>query len=542
VRGRLKTEDRKPGANDVPGGSQQRVLVAQQWPAMHDREMPTSADIVIVGGGTAGCALAGILARTGDARILVLEAGPDYGHFANGGWPADLLDARHLPGTRSWNYTGLAHPTQQTEMAFDRARVIGGCSSHNGCVVIAGHRRDYDAWAELGNPGWDWAGVEPAFQCARTAFGVRQIAAAEVAPFHGAFVDACVAAGLARVDKLDNPDGVAEVGFSSVNIRDGMRWNAALAYLDPVRDRPNLQVVGNVLVDRIEISGSRAVAVHVVNQAGAHRVEAGRIALAAGAYGSPAVLLRSGIGPADDLGDLGIEPRHALPGVGRTLQDHSAYTLQLRATPELVDQTRDRDEHGWLPDEQAVAKARSRGCREAFDLHMISYHPRLADGNGWSFQLQVICVDVRSTGSVTLVSADPAAAPRIDHGYLTDPDGHDATVLQDGVELLRQVAGSGPLANLVALDDAELQALPPGSDLRALLGRRVEMYYHPSCTCRMGPASDPLAVVDVHGRVHGVDNLYVCDASIYPRLMRANTNLPSAMLAEQLAPSLAAGR
>ncbi len=507
---------------------------------MLDREIPTSADIVIVGGGTAGCALAGILARTNDARVLLLEAGPDYGRYADSLWPADLLDARRLPGTHSWNYTGLAHPTQQTEMAFDRARVLGGCSSHNGCVAIAGHRRDYDAWAELGNPGWDWASVAPGFQRARSAFGVRQIDATEVAPFHGAFVDACVDAGLSRVDNLDNPDGVHEVGYSSVNIRDGVRWNAALAYLDRVRDRPNLQVLGNVLVDRVETSGSRAVAVRVVDRAGAHRIDAGRVVLAAGAYSSPAVLLRSGIGPADDLADLGIEPRHPLPGVGGSLQDHSAYTLRLRASPQLVDRTRERDEQGWLPDEQAVAKARSRVCREAFDLHMISYHPRLADGSGWSFQLQVICVDVHSTGSLTLVSADPAAAPRIDHGYLSDPDGHDAAVLQDGVELLRQVAGSGPLANLVALDDADLEGQPHGSDLRALLGRRVEMYYHPSCTCRMGPASDPLAVVDAQGRVHGMDNLYVCDASIYPRLMRANTNLPTAMLAEQLAPRIAA--
>lgn len=498
---------------------------------MPDREPPAGADIVIVGGGTAGAALAGILARDTDAQIVLIEAGPDYGRFGDGGWPADLLDARHLPSSHGWNYAGLAHPTQTAQTAFDRARVLGGCSAHNGCVELAGHRRDYDTWAELGNPGWDWTSITPAFNRARAALRVRQVEPTEVTPFHGAFVEACVATGLQREANLDNPDGVSEVGYSPVNIRDGVRWNTALAYLDPVRERPNLRIVGNALVDRVEIAGDRAVAVQL---AGSHRIAAQRIVVCAGAYGSPAVLLRSGIGPADELQAAGIEPRHPLPGVGRSLQDHSAFTMAFRGSSAFVRQM--AEWAGWLPDEQALAKARSRDCREAFDLHLISYAPAQRDG---VVQLQAICVDVRSVGSVTLASTDPAVAPRIDHGYLSDLEGHDIAVLQDGVEMLRQIASTGPLAELVTLDDAELAALPPGSDLRPLLGRRVGIYYHPSCSCRMGPASDALAVVDASGRVHGLDNLYVCDASIYPRLMRANTNLPSAMLAEHLAPAIA---
>jgi choline dehydrogenase len=504
---------------------------------MATQETPAGADIVIVGGGTAGAALAGILARDTRASILLLEAGPDYGRFADGGWPADLLDAQRLPETHGWNYAGLAHPTQLKPTSYDRARVLGGCSSHNGCVALAGHRRDYDTWAELGNPGWDWASLTPAFARARTTLQVRQVEADEVTPFHGAFVEASIAAGLAQVDNLDNPDGVSEVGFSPVNIRDGVRWNTALAYLDPVRDRPNLRIEGNVEVDRIEIRGGRAVAVHVGGPAGSQRIAAQRIVVSAGAYNSPAVLLRSGIGPAEELRALGIEPVHALDGVGRALQDHSAFTMAFRGSPALISQM--HAWKGWLPDEQALAKARSRDCREAFDLHLISYTPALRDGIGRNFQMQAICVDAHSVGSVTLASADPSVAPRIDHGYLSDPEGHDVAVLQDGVELLRRIASSGPLADLLTLDDAELQALPPGSDLRPLLGRRVGIYYHPACSCRMGPASDPLAVVDARGRVHGLDSLYVCDASIYPRLMRANTNLPSAMLAEHLAPAIA---
>jgi choline dehydrogenase len=507
---------------------------------MVDRELPAGADIVIVGGGTAGAALAGILARDTQAQIVLLEAGPDYGCLADGGWPADLLDARNLPASHGWNYAGLAHPTQTSPTAYDRARVLGGCSSHNGCVELAGHRRDYDTWAELGNPGWDWTSLAPAFERVRTALHVRHVDPSEVTPFHGAFVEAGIAAGLPRVDNLDNPDGVSEVGLSPVNIRDGIRWNTALAYLDPVRnERPNLRIIGNALVDRVEITGGRAVAVQFAGDAGSHRIQAERIVVSAGAYNSPAVLLRSGIGPVDELHALGIEAVHPLEGVGRSLQDHSAFTMVFRGSPALLGQMRDYAQHGWLPDEQALGKARSRDCREAFDLHVISYNPTLRDDTGWSFQMQAICVDVRSVGSVTLASPDPAVAPRIDHGYLSDPEGHDVAVLQDGVELLRRIASSGPLAELITLDDPELQALPPGSDLRPLLGRRVGIYYHPACSCRMGPSSDPLAVVDATGRVHGLDNLYVCDASIYPRLMRANTNLPSAMLAEHLAPAIA---
>jgi choline dehydrogenase len=396
-----------------------------------------------------------------------------------------------------------------------------------------------DTWAELGNPGWDWTSLAAAFERVRTALHVRQVEASEVTPFHGAFVEAGVAAGLSRVDNLDNPDGVSEVGFSPVNIRDGVRWNTALAYLDPVRERPNLRIVGNALVDRVEIAGGRAVAVHLAGDAGSHRIAAQRVVIAAGAYNSPAVLLRSGIGPVDEIKALGIEPLHPLEGVGHTLQDHSAFTMVFRGSPALVSQMHEWNQRAWLPDEQALGKARSRDCHDAFDLHVISYNPTLRDATGWNFQMQAICVDVRSVGSVTLVSPDPAVAPRIDHGYLSDPEGHYVAVLQDGVELLRRIASSGPLAELITLDDAELQALPPGTDLRPLLGRRVGIYYHPACSCRMGPASDPLAVVDACGRLHGLDNLYVCDASIYPRLMRANTNLPSAMLAEHLAPVIA---
>jgi choline dehydrogenase len=256
--------------------------------------------------------------------------------------------------------------------------------------------------------------------------------------------------------------------------------------------------------------------------------------LSAGAYGTPAALLRSGIGQPDRLRGLGIEPVHAVAGVGQSMQDHPAFSLSVRGSAALVEQLRDWRATRWLPDEQALGKARSRDCREAFDLHVYTYAPRALDAEAWNLQLVTANVAPQSVGSVTLRSRAPDTPPVIDHGFLSDPDGLDLAVLQDGVELLREIVNTPPLSDLVESADSELQALPSGTDLRMLLGRRVGIYYHPSCTARMGPSSDPQAVVDATSRVHGLEGLYICDASIYPRLMRANTNLPSAMLAEHL--------
>ena len=492
-------------------------------------------DVLVVGGGTAGATVAGILARDTDLRVLLLEAGPDYGPLSAGRWPADLLEARCLPGSHGWGYSGLAHPSHDTPTSFDRARVIGGCSAHNGCVALLGHRRDYDHWAELGNTGWDWESVAPAFERAKRGLRVRLVDDAEVTPYQRAFVEGAVASGIPRVLDLNDPDDVSAVAPSPVNIHDGRRWNAALGYLDPVRERPNLTVVGRALVDRVEVRAGRAVAVQAIVAGERRRFPARRVVLAAGAYGSPAVLQRSGIGAVEELGALGIAPVHDLPGVGRRLADHPTVVLEYRGAPEL-DQT--MEEFGgahWLPDEQTLVKTQSRRCREAFDLHLyaVSNHDR--DTGVWRYVVDVSSMAPVSFGSVALTSADPEAAPTIDHGYLSDPEQRDLNVLIDGVEIARRIMGWAGNRRRLA---GELQPGPEVGTRDEIAGwvqRRVGIYYHPGCSCRMGPASDPEAVVDTDGKVHGLDGLYVCDASIFPTLMRANTNLPAAMLAEHLA-------
>lgn len=499
-------------------------------------EFPEHIDLLVVGGGSAGAALAGIVARDSDANVLLLEAGPDYGPYDRGGWPAELLDALRFPETHDWGYGGFNRPGRRDRSPYDRARVIGGCSSHNGCVEVIGHRRDYDGWAELGNPGWGWEDLSPAWERAKRALRVRIPNDDELTPFHGAFMEGAIAAGIPRVHDLDDPDDVSATGISPVNIIDGVRWNTAFAYLDPLRERANLKIQANALVDRIVIEDGRAIAVIARIDEEWRRIEADRIVLAAGAYGSPAILLRSGIGAPDELREVGVEPIHALPGVGRALTDHPLTSIELRATDKLARQMELFSREGWTPDEQTILKTQSPRCTEAFDLHLYGILRRdPAAESGWRYSIPSSTVAVRSAGSLKLTSADPEAPLHIDHGYFTDPDDLDRAVLVDGLELAREIAGNLERMGLVRGELRPGPEVKTRTQLEAFAEVTVGINYHPACSCRMGPASDPEAVVDANGKVYGLDGLYVCDVSISPTLMRANTNLPAVTIAEHLA-------
>lgn len=500
-----------------------------------DQSIPTDIDILICGGGTAGAALAGIIARDTDLKVVLLEAGPDYGPLADGRWPVDVLNAGEICRSHQWGYYGTAHATHSEPTGYDRARIIGGCSAHNGCVALAGHRADYDAWPALGAPGWGWESVAPALERARRQIRVRHVADDEITPWQRAFVDACVASGIPWTDDLDDPDEAIGVGASPVNIVDGMRWNTALAYLDPVRERPNLTIVGDCLIDRVVVENGRAVAVEALAGDERRRIAAGRIVLAAGAYGSPAILLRSGIGPAGDLERMGIVMTHPLAGVGRALVDHPAVNVRLDPSDPLQVRMADAQSRGWLPDEQTLAKARSSRCSEAFDLHLYAVSIRSPATGIWGYTVCVACVEPWSHGTVTLASPNPKVSPVIDHGFLTDPDGHDLDVLADGVELAASLLKTTPFTEAFG---RALEALSR-DDIATFVRGSVGIYYHPAGSCRMGAAGDPSAVVGPDGSVHGLEGLFVCDASIFPRIMRANTNLPAAMLAEHLATTIA---
>jgi choline dehydrogenase len=506
----------------------------------HDTEsLPRYADTVVVGGGTSGAVIAGRLAERSSRSVLVLEAGPDYGPFAAGRWPQPLVDARTLPvHTHDWHFTSAAQHGEPS-MRLERAKVLGGCSAHNGCVAIWGSRADYDGWERAGNTGWGTDALLPLFQAANAMLRVQRPAPEEVTPWHRAILDAAPASGIPLVDDFNDFDHNVGASTAPANIYNGVRWNTAFAYLDPVRDRPNLSIRGDVLVDRVVVEHGHVTAVEVIGPAGPARIETRQVVLSGGTYGSPAVLLRSGIGAPEEIRANGGAVVHALPGVGKNLQDHPALNVVFSGTPGLMAAQEAFIVDGLLFDEQSIIKARSSRCDQAFDLHVYPYSsvPDAA-GTPWRFTIPVACMEPRSRGTLRLSSADPAALPVIDHAYLTDPEGHDLAVLLDGIELVRSLAAQAPVAGMLGGEVLPGERVLDQDDLRAYIRGHGVHYYHPVGTCKMGPDSDPMAVVDAHGNVHGISGLVVGDASIMPVIPRANTNIPSVVVGEKIAAAL----
>ncbi|HRA47631.1 MAG TPA: GMC family oxidoreductase, partial [Thermomicrobiales bacterium] len=241
--------------------------------------VPTSVDCIVIGSGPGGSACAAELANVGS--VLVLEAGPDYGPASSGRWPADLLEAFDLAESHGWGYdSGTTYP--ERVVPFSRARVLGGCSSHNGCAAIWGHRLDYDSWAAAGNPGWATDDLVPLFHAVNQAMRVRQPGPAEITPFHQAMLDAAAVIGIPMATDLNDLDDPLGMAASPVNIWHGIRWNAGFAFLDPIRDRTNVTVLGDALVTRLLFEGMRVSGVEVVINGHVTRISAGTVVVAGG--------------------------------------------------------------------------------------------------------------------------------------------------------------------------------------------------------------------------------------------------------------------
>jgi len=499
--------------------------------------LPRHAGTVVVGGGSAGAAVAGLLAEAGD-DVLLLEAGPDYGALGSGCWPVELLDASELPLTHEWSFSTAVNGRR---LALDRARVIGGCSSHNGCQVVVGHRRDFDAWADGGCDGWSTDELVPFIERALGRLQVRTFADEEITPYHEISLAAMEVAGIPRIEDLNDLDGVLGAAPNPANVVDGVRFNSAFAYLDPVRGQPNLRIAGDTLCDRLIVDRGRVTGVVARARDRTEVVHADRVVVSAGAYGSPAILQRSGIGDPGILRRAGIDVRHALSGVGRNLQDHPAIELRFAGTRELVLRSRRFAETRFHPEEQVVAKVSSTRCTEAFDLHLYTQGgARRAEPDRFVWEYMAALLEVRSRGTVCVVSGDPRALPAIEHGFLSDADGEDLARLAEGFERLREVCARAPAAPLLGAETFPGPAVRTAADIRRSITDRVVHAYHPGGTCKMGSANDPDAVVDVAGRLHGLQGGYVADTSIMPVLPRANTNLPTVMVGERIAAALLA--
>lgn len=439
-------------------------------------------DVVVVGGGTAGCIMAARLSEDPSRSVCLVEAGPDYGHYAEGRWPADILDGRWLAlDSHRWEQD------DEDDRSQARARILGGCSAHNACVVLRGADADYDEWGD----GWTAAELRPYLDRAERMLGTRVLGDRELHPWHRAFAE------VAGADAIVHPVNMTE---------DGVRWTAAFAYVDPARDRANLTILADTLVDRVLLDGDRVVG--VATSGG--RVDAGTVVLAASAYGSPGVLLRSGIGPETGL------------PVGEGLLDHVGTGIGWEPTDELRADWDAFARDAPLGMAGVTIEARSRQCAEGVcDLFLFA-----ATDPGYEVSAAAYAMKPRSRGRVTLTSSDPRAPLRVEHGFLSDEA--DVAVLVEGFERLRELGRNDPIRRYAARELRPGEAVDAESHVRAT----ARGFFHPTGTCAIG------SVVDGYGRVLGYENLVVADASIMPTIPRANTNLTTAAIAERLAETI----
>lgn len=487
-----------------------------------------SCEVVVIGGGSSGAVVAGRLAAAGTDVVLV-EAGPDYGPLDGGRWPSEILDATALATTHDWGYT--SGPVEgRAPWTWERARILGGCSAHNGAIAAVGHRDDYDAW---GLPGWSTDELRPVFATVLETMRVRAYLPEEAGPFHSRCLDAARESGWRIASDLCDLDANESFGLETVNVIDGLRWNTAFAYLDPVRASGRLSIVDRTLVDRVETTQD-GVVVHLVTPAGRSAVGADLVVVAGGVYGTPAILQRSGIGAPDRLRSVGVEPTVESPLVGTNLHDHPMANAGRELRDDLRRAIEEATARGFVPEEQTLGKACSSLAADGvFDLHLFpvcaSTQTSLTGGRAL---VEVACMTPRSRGEVHITSADPEVHPFIDHRYLTDPDDHDLTVLRDGLEMAEELLAQPALADVLVPG--------PRRDLSdASIRRDVMHYYHPVGTTPMG--TDPAtSVCDPSGRVHGAERIVVGDVSLVPQVPRANTNIPAVVIGERIAAMLLA--
>lgn len=526
------------------------------------------ADFVIVGAGSAGCAMAYRLSEAGASVLVIEHGGTDAGPFIQ--MPAALSYPMNM-SRYDWGYRSEPEPhLGGRRLACPRGKVIGGSSSINGMVYVRGHAMDFDHWREAGAEGWSYADVLPYFRrmehwhdgghggdsAWRGTDGPLHVTRGpRDNPLFAAFVEAGRQAGYQLTDDYN---GEKQEGFGPMEqtVWRGRRWSAANAYLRPALRRENCGLV-RALAARVVIEGGRATGVEVIRGRRREVIRARReVVLAASSINSPKLLMLSGIGPAAHLADHGIDVVADRPGVGANLQDHLELYIQMAAKqPITLYKHWNLISKGmigaqWLLTKtglgasnqfESAAFIRSRAGVPYPDIqyHFLPIAVRYdgkAAAEGHGFQAHVGPMRSQSRGAVTLRSADPGAPPVIRFNYMSQPQ--DWEDFRTCIRLTREIFAQPAFAPYADFEIQPGAAVQSDAELDAFIAEHAESAYHPCGTCRMGRADDAGAVVDPQGRVIGVDGLRVADSSVFPRITNGNLNAPSIMVGEKMSDHL----
>jgi choline dehydrogenase len=492
-------------------------------------------DVIIVGAGSAGSAIAARASEDPNRTVLLVEAGPDYPDLAN--TPFDLVNS-HNNSYRDHDWHLDYEPTPGRQVPFPRGRVVGGSSAVNTTIALRSIPEDHEEWAAAGNPEWAWDKVLPAYRRMERDLDfpdapyhgdagpitIRRYPHPELLPQHQAFLESA-----RTLDYPDCPDANAPDSWGSgpqpKNKLGRLRVSCAVGYLAPARIRPNLAIRANTLVRRLICENGACTGIEVENADGSiERLSARLIVLSAGAVMSPAILMRSGIGPVEELDRHGIDRVADAPGVGCNLSDHPALSV-VCAVKEGV--TIDFDE----PIIQTILRYTAQGSEKRNDLQIeqISFAGR--PGGLPMFSIAAVLEYQYGRGELRLNSADPRTAPVIDARFCEDD--RDVGRLVGCFKDALAFTTASPLADMIeAVTFPDPKRTLDDESLGGLCRKFSGSGFHPSGTVKMGPASDPLAVVDQFGRCRFQDGLVVADASIFPAVPRANTNLSAILTGE----------